>query len=153
MKMRVDRLFDYDDWANREELSRLSAVAAPPAAAVRLISHIVSVQWLWLARLGWSGSKMEVWPDLTLLQCAKELDWLRDAWHVMLRDADPKTTVEYRNSKGETWSNAIEDIFAHVPIHGGYHRGQIATVLRSSGEEPPYTDFIHAARSGFLPDE
>jgi uncharacterized damage-inducible protein DinB len=71
----------------------------------------------------------------------------------MLRDADPNSTVEYRNSKGETRLSQIGDIFLHVPMHGSYHRGQIATVLRAAGEEPPYTDFIHAARSGILRDE
>jgi uncharacterized damage-inducible protein DinB len=151
--MHHHRLFIYNDWANREELARLRELAAPPGAAVRLFAHIVAVEWLWLSRMGWKSADMSVWPDLTLERCANELDQLRDAWRVMLRDADPATVVEYRNSRGETWTNAIDDIFTHVPMHGAYHRGQIATHLRTNGDDPPYTDFIHAARSGFLQDE
>jgi uncharacterized damage-inducible protein DinB len=58
--------------------------------------------------------------------------------------------VEYRNSKGESWSSRVEDILAHVLLHSAYHRGQIALQMRSSGIEPAYTDFIHAVRQGFV---
>ena len=58
--------------------------------------------------------------------------------------------VEYRNSKGEAWSNRVEDILTHVLMHSAYHRGQIALEMRASGAQPAYTDFIHAVRQGFL---
>ena len=58
--------------------------------------------------------------------------------------------VEYRNSKGEAWSNRVEDILTHVLMHSAYHRGQIALEMRAAGTEPAYTDFIHAVRQGFL---
>ena len=103
--MHHHRAFIYNDWANREELARLRQLAAPPGAALRVFAHIVAVEWLWLARLGWKASDMSVWPELTLERCAIELDWLRDAWRVVLRDADPTGVVEYRNSRGETWTN------------------------------------------------
>ena len=147
------RLFVYNDWANREELSRLRELTVSPAPALRIFSHIIAAEWLWLARLGWSAAKMDVWPELTLTQCSVELDWLRDAWRAMLRDVDPTAVVEYRNSRGEIWTNVIDDILTHVPLHGSYHRGQIATQLRATGGAPPYTDFIHAARSGLLNED
>lgn len=141
-----ERLFIYDDWANREEVNRLREIGAPPPAG-RLLSHIIGAEWLWLERLGWAHSKMAVWPELTIEQCASELDWLRNAWAVMLRDVDRESSIEYRNSKGETWSSSVDDVLTHVAMHGAYHRGQIATVVRQGGRTPAYTDYIHAARN------
>jgi uncharacterized damage-inducible protein DinB len=43
-------------------------------------------------------------------------------------------------------------VLTHVVLHGAYHRGQIAADLRAAGLEPPYTDFIEAARRGEIPE-
>jgi len=56
--------------------------------------------------------------------------------------------VSYTNSKGEAWTNTVEEILTHVTIHSAYHRGQIASSLRSAGMEPAYTDYIHGVRQG-----
>src|SRR5262249_35813247 len=47
----MDRLFRYDDWANREEVSRLRAMTPPPPRALRILAHIAATQWLWLTRM------------------------------------------------------------------------------------------------------
>ena len=52
------------------------------------------------------------------------------------------------NSKGQSWTSRVEDVLTHVLLHGAYHRGQIASALREAGLTPPYTDYIHATRSG-----
>jgi len=41
-------------------------------------------------------------------------------------------------------------ILSHVIIHGGYHRGQIAILLRQAGSDPAVTDFIAYVRSRHL---
>jgi uncharacterized damage-inducible protein DinB len=58
--------------------------------------------------------------------------------------------VSYKNSKGEPWSSAEEDVLMHVVMHSAYHRGQIATDMRANGFTPAYTDFIHAIRQGLV---
>lgn len=59
-------------------------------------------------------------------------------------------TVTYKNTKGEPWSNTVEDILTHVLLHSAYHRGQIASQMRADKEQPAYTDFIHAVRQGVI---
>jgi len=142
----LKKLFEYDDWANREEVRHLRSLKAPPPQAMKILAHIVGTEWLWLGRL--RGEKPAVvWPDLTFDQIAEQIDRLRDEWP---REFGRTDVVEYVNSKGEKWSSRADDILMHVIIHGGYHRGQIATLVRQSGETPAYTDYIHCVRSGFI---
>jgi uncharacterized damage-inducible protein DinB len=145
--MRVERLLAYDDWANREEVARLRQVSSPPA--LRLLAHIIGAQWVWITRIRGENAKMAVWPELSVDECAAELDPLRDAWSEILR-GDLQRNVEYKNSKGEPWSSPVDDVLLHVITHGAYHRGQMATLVRQGGETPAYTDLIHATRNNFI---
>jgi uncharacterized damage-inducible protein DinB len=141
----MERLFRYDDWANREEISRLRALDLP--RAVRILAHIVATQWVWLQRLR-GGPPAEVWPEWTLDECERQLDLLREEWRVPVQ----VTEITYTNSLGERWTSRADDVLNHVIIHGGYHRGQIALIVRYAGETPAYTDFIHCTRAGLLSD-
>ena len=58
--------------------------------------------------------------------------------------------MPYRNTRGEEFENAVEEILTQVFLHSAYHRGQIASTLRDAGHEPALTDFIHALRTGEL---
>ena len=144
--MQLERLFTYDDWANREEVARIRGLASP-APALRLLNHIVGAAWLWITRIRNEKAKMSVWPELTLEQCAAEIDGLRAAWQKILQTVDRETRVDYVNSKGESWSSSVDDILTHVVMHGAYHRGQIATIVRQGGDTPAYTDYIQAVRT------
>jgi len=147
--MEISRLFTYNDWANRQEVARLGAIATP-TRAVRILAHIIAAEWLWIARLRQSEPRLAVWPELTLEQCASEIETLRDAWNGYLHEAALDTVIRYTNSLGEQWSNRVDDVLTHVIIHGAYHRGQIATIVREGGDEPAYTDYIHCIRNGFI---
>lgn len=147
MNMNIERLFAYDDWANREEIRHLRTLSAPPPQAIKILAHIIGTEWLFLGRLRREPKPAVVWPALTLDQCAEQIDQLRREWQRELQFVDGDAVIEYVNSKGERWSNRAEDILIHVVIHGGYHRGQIATIVRQGGETPAYTDYIHCLRS------
>lgn len=158
----LKKLYDYDDWANREEVRSLRSLAKPPQQAVKVLAHIVGTQRLFLGRLRRNRELMEhrlqpvipakagapvVWPDLTLDQIEEQIDRLQREWPRELGRTD---VVEYVNSKGEKWSSRADDILMHLVLHGAYHRGQIATLVRQSGEAPAYTDYIHCVRSEFI---
>ncbi len=145
----MQRLFRYDDWANREEVSRLRTMAAPPARAVRVLAHIAATQFLWITRM-LGGTPPPVWPEWTLDECAAQFDALPDAWRDALPRIDPAASITYVNSLGEQWTSRNDDVLMHVILHGAYHRGQIATIVRDAGEAPAYTDFIHCTRAGLL---
>src|SRR6266540_1390252 len=110
--MQLERLFKYDDWANREEIALLRGIGEQQSA-VRLLSHIIAAQWLWIARIRNEKAKMAVWPELTLEQCGAELDPLRGAWTNILQHVELDATIEYRNSKGEQWTSSVDDVLMH----------------------------------------
>ena len=146
-------MFVYDDWANRETLASLERARAFPPPAGRRMAHIVSSELLWFGRLTASPSDIPVWPDWDLSECRRNVGLLLPMWRDYLESHPSETRlapVSYLNSRGQLWSSAPDDVLLHVILHGGYHRGQIASDLRAAGEEPAYTDYIHAVRSEFI---
>lgn len=148
----LGRLLRYDDWANRETLASLEKIIDPPARSVRILGHIVGAELLWHARLRRRDKPSAVWPDLSLVECRRALEEISGLWRTYtseLTEGKLRESVSYVNSKGEPWTNTIEDVLTHVALHSSHHRGQIAADLRAAGHTPPYTDYIHAVRQGF----
>jgi uncharacterized damage-inducible protein DinB len=146
----IREMFVYDDWANREALRSLQEMEHPPERARKVMSHIVAAELLWMARLQRVQQKTAVWPEFGLEDCEQQLSDLRRGWDQYLANADLHRAIEYTNSKGEKYRNAVRDILMHVLMHATYHRGQIAAAVRDRAGEPAYTDFIEAVRKGKL---
>jgi uncharacterized damage-inducible protein DinB len=145
----LEKLFSYDAWANREVLAALKSNSTERSR--KLLSHILSAERVWLERIEKKPQSLPVWPDLSLEQCGDHIPDLATRWKNRLRPgADLSGEVTYKNTKGETHTSREDDILFHVVAHSAYHRGQIAADLRATGITPPYTDFIHAVRQGYL---
>jgi len=146
------RQFAYDEWANREVLAGLRA-GATQTKALQLLAHILAAEQVWLERLTRKKQGIAVWPDLTPDQCEAHIFEMARMWREYLSELSPDSlagTITYKNSKGEAWTSAVLDVLTHVLMHSVYHRGQIAREVRTAGQTPAYTDFIHAVRQGFL---
>ena len=145
------RQFAYDAWANRQVLAGLRASARPPARSLQLLAHIVSAERLWLERIRKQPQSLPVWPDFSLDQCEAQIAGVARLWREFfgqLSAAGLSEKIAYLNSKGESWTSTREEVLTHVVLHSAYHRGQIASQVRSDGHTPAYTDFIHAVRQG-----
>jgi uncharacterized damage-inducible protein DinB len=155
------RQFAYDEWANREVLNAIRAAGdvnlgdANPGDAnqrsLQLVSHILAAELVWLERLKGQPQSVPVWPQPDLAQCEAQAAKLGGQWLEFLdliTAGDVSQSISYRNSKGEEWTNTIVDVLTHVVMHSAYHRGQIATHMRATGQTPAYTDFIHGVRQG-----
>ena len=147
------QMISYDNWANRECLSVLSAINPAPVKVVRLLAHTLSAQKLWLERLRNEPQSMPVWPTSTIKDCTALAQEMQSAWKNYFAELPASgldEKIEYRNSKGEPWSSRVQDVITHVLLHSAYHRGQVALEMRAAGLQPAYTDFIHAVRQEFL---
>ena len=151
MNVPLDRLLRYDLWANRETLRALHQ-GDSPTRSLRWIGHIIGAEFLWLSRLDGSPSDLPVWPSLSLEECETRLAQLfQELGDLDLDQRGPlDRPVRYTNSKGEPWTSTVGDILTHLVIHSAYHRGQIASDMRNAGQEPAYTDYIHAVRQGLI---
>jgi len=147
------RQFAYNEWANREVLTAIRANSRASGRSLELMAHILSAERLWLERLRQQPQSVPVWPEFNLDQCeaqAAEMGRLWSEYLELITAGDVAQPVSYKNSKGEAWTSTMVDILTHVVMHSAYHRGQIASHMRASGQTPAYTDFIHAIRKGLV---
>ncbi len=147
------RQFVYEAWANREVLSVVRAHQEASARPLQLMAHILSAQRLWLERLTQQTQSLPVWPKFDLAECETHAAELGRLWREYFESLPPSLLsqmISYKNTKGEPWTDTVQDILTHVLVHSAYHRGQIASQMRASGQTPAYTDFIHAVRQGLI---
>jgi uncharacterized damage-inducible protein DinB len=135
-------------WADERVLGSLRQPAVSQRA-VDLYAHVLGAEHVWLARLEQRTPAVTVWPPLTVDECERLARDNRGAFRAYvdrLTSGDLGRTVRYRNSAGQEFDSAVEDILVHVAMHGSYHRGQIALLVRDGGAEPQPTDFIAFVR-------
>jgi uncharacterized damage-inducible protein DinB len=144
------RFFEHAVWANRRILKSLAGKPAANDRVLRILSHILAAEEVWMVRLrGRDSSALPIWPNHSLDQCAAVIEQNYLRYREFLDDLNEdglNQRVGYRNSKGIEFQTSIHDILSHVAFHGTYHRGQIATITRDAGEEPANTDFITFTR-------
>jgi uncharacterized damage-inducible protein DinB len=141
------RLFAHLDWADRRALEMLRAT--PDADALRRLAHVLAAEEVWLARLEGRAPTQPVWPALDLDACAALVDENRARWSAYLGALTAEALageVAYVNSAGQSFRSRLDDILLHVLLHGQYHRGQVALLVRAAGGEPSGTDFIAFVR-------
>ena len=149
MKEILQRLMQHMRWADTKFADALES-EIQHIEAVRLFSHVASVEHLWYSRIQGQPALHPVWPALTVPESRALAAEHADLFDQLLDDdaAELERVVAYRNSLGRDYRNSVGDIIAHVAMHGSHHRGQIARLLREAGREPPYTDYIEFARRG-----
>ncbi len=136
------------EWADARVLESLRQPRVP-ALAVQVYAHVLGAEHVWLTRLEQRERAMPVWPSLTLEECervARENARGFRAYVDRLTSADVQRTVHYRNSAGLEFDSGIEEILLHVAMHGSYHRGQVALLVRDAGAEPAPSDYIAFVR-------
>lgn len=147
MKPFFKELFKYNNDCNQ----KLSSVFIDnpnktSEKALRLFSHVLNAHQIWNNRIKTTQSAYGVWV-IHVVQDLKKIDRANyEQTLQLLNTYNLNTTINYINSKGQTFTNSIQDIVFHIINHSTYHRGQIATALKDVGLEPLSTDFIYFKR-------
>ena len=150
MKERLDRLFRHAAWANRAVIECLKSQPSLPRKATTILAHVLGAEDVWLHRIRSEAGRLAVWADLSLSDCEAQAAKNSAAYAQVLEGLDNEgldKTVVYRNSRGVRYETRLHDILLHVCLHGSYHRGQVASLVRASGGEPVNTDYIVYVRS------
>jgi len=152
MDTTLERLFRHLAWADAQVLDLLARTPGAPPEALRLLGHLVQTESIWLGRVqGTAAGAARPWPDppLALDRCrAMSLESLEEFRKVLAASGPDALAapVAYRTSRGEPFATPLLDILLHVALHGAYHRGQVALLLRRGGIPPAPTDYILLAR-------
>jgi uncharacterized damage-inducible protein DinB len=139
------QMFAFDQWANERVLNQLEADQVTDTQCHQWMSHLVSAHLGWQSR--WLPDK--VFPSLTVVRTpAENLALLRAFYEETgnlldtFSDQDLLRTVSYTNTRGETYTNTLAEIWGHVVNHATHHRGQCVARIRALGMVPVPTDLI-----------
>ncbi|GAA4390567.1 DinB family protein [Hymenobacter koreensis] len=149
----LEKLGAYNVWANTKLLAHFDGIAAAgqqlPERTLRLFSHVLNAQAIWLARLTSTESPVKVWQEHDLAGLHKLHHQTSPSLHQYVQQADDQElhrVISYTNSLGDSYESQVSDILTHASVHANYHRAQVAADLRQNGLEPINTDFITYCR-------
>jgi len=109
------------------------------------LNHILNAHQIWNARI-LNDDQFEVWQinaDDSLIKINSE-NIINSS--KILDERESNEIITYQNSKGNKFTNSIQEIFFHFINHSTYHRGQIALLMKEAGLEPFNTDYIFYKR-------
>lgn len=140
----------YSKVADLRILTTLEKHPDLPQKVFQLMDHVLNAQHIWASRILGQLIQYDVWGNHPSDQrrpiCEENFDLLLK----ISMSVDFETNIHYRNGKGEKFENTVYDILLHVINHGTYHRGQIASLIKSHGITPPVSDYILLKRQGDL---
>jgi uncharacterized damage-inducible protein DinB len=145
----LSKLLDHLVWADQRVLDSLRAMTHPDQRALDLYAHVLGTEHVWLSRILAHAPREKIWPELTVERAgalaAENAASLRSLLESLSSD-QLQRKIAYNNSAGVAFESTIEDMLLQVMLHGCYHRGQVALVVRGAGGEPAPTDYIAFVR-------
>ncbi|MCH9648039.1 MAG: DinB family protein [Deltaproteobacteria bacterium] len=150
-------LLKYTLWADRRIVAAVSLVREEDASRsagtshgslVGTLAHILGAEQMWFSR--WVGDPLNEVPgiqeyaDLAAVKNGFEEFWPQMEFFIAsLSQELLQGDVDWNNSRGETHRRKLWQCILHLANHSSYHRGQVVTLLRQLGYEPPATDLIY----------
>jgi uncharacterized damage-inducible protein DinB len=151
--LRVDgqlgKLLDHLQWADTRVLESLRAMPHPDQRALDVYAHVLGAEHVWLSRMLKRAPTEKIWPDLDLERAAALAADNATGLRALLQSCSAdelQRKIPYNNSAGTGFESTIEDMLLQVALHGCYHRGQVALLVRGAGGEPSPTDYIAFVR-------
>ncbi len=140
------RQFQYNEEIIGRYVDVLNDHPESPELAKKLISHLLNALEIWVSRVEGRESQAETWQVHETSSLHKLNQKCHNAIFQLLEFGNLRKVHTYQNSKGETFSNTLDEVLTHLIIHSAHHRAQISAVWSEVGIEPPVCDFIFWAR-------
>ncbi len=160
LKAHFDQLAAYNRWANRrqyDDAASLSNDARRRPAGLFFgsihgtLNHLLVADYIWMRRFTGDGPQPErlnqiLHEDFAALRTAREAADERIFAFVTGTDAYDRV-LEYQNSSGKTFRQALGPALTHFFNHQTHHRGQISAGLTIAGiREPASLDLLGLQR-------
>lgn len=146
----IEEFIAYTKLADTKVMDVFSSIDKNLPDAERLFSHILNAQHIWANRIVGLKPVFEVWQEHdkhNFLAISKDNFTLIES---CLDNLSLETLVLYYDSRGNKHKNTIGTMFMQMLNHSTYHRGQIVSMLKAAGIEPPATDYILFKRNNLL---
>lgn len=112
---------------------------------IPLFSHMINAHQIWNSRL--LKSKSFGVNDVRTLEENKVQDVSNyETTLQILTQFDLNQIISYRTTRGDEFSNSVQQMLFQVVNHHTHHRGQIISDLRQNGIPPIMTDYIFYKR-------
>ncbi|MEX6690121.1 DinB family protein [Danxiaibacter flavus] len=152
MKEYFLRMFQYDYNSNLQILHTILN-SDNNKKVLSLMAHLLGAQQVWLHRCKRETGGV-IWPEWEAEQIALAIEENFVQWKTFIESSQPgdfEKMIDYKNSRGESFSNRLVDILTQVTNHGTHHRAQIGQLLKFDGvQKLPVTDYIFFIRESAL---
>jgi len=152
----LERLFDYNSWANRKLIDAMSGlapdqftqnVAGSYGSLRNTLVHMMSAEWGWIDRCGGPkrgpALKADDYPTIESVTSRwREVESHFRGFLSTLTDADLDRAVEFTLPGINARALPIGALLQHAANHSAHHRGQIAILLRTLGRAPGNVDLV-----------
>ncbi len=153
----IQTLYEFNYWAKHRTLGVIETISpeqylkdmgSSHGGIHGTLVHTMGAEEVWLKR--WKHepvtgiSKPEEFPTFESLVNRWEMVEMGvlGFCHMLRADADILRTCEYKDLKGNTYSQPLYQLMQHLVNHSSYHRGQVVTLLRQIGAKPVATDLV-----------
>jgi uncharacterized damage-inducible protein DinB len=146
MKAFFEDLYGYHHHFNQQLITFLKDhQGVLPEPSYPLLSHILNAHQIWNARITnavpFAVHQLHAAADLSVID--------RNNYEksiTIIGAYDLQATLQYTNSRGDTFVNTVQEILFHVANHTTHHRAQLMSGLRMAGITPLATDYIFYKR-------
>jgi uncharacterized damage-inducible protein DinB len=130
-----------------EDLTRDAGISF--GSLLGTMAHMLGAQRIWLSRF--SGRGLDHVP--TIADYPDLLSWIHgweetaagvEAFLAGLTDEQLATPLTWTTTRGDnTYTRPLWQPVIHLVNHTTYHRGQVVSLLRQMGYQPPSTDLVY----------
>lgn len=140
------RQFQYNEQIIGKYIDLLNDHPESPEKVRRLISHVLNALDIWVSRAEGRDAACGVWEEHEPADLHKLNQKCHESIFRLLETGNLNKVHDYTNTKGQAYSNSLDEILTHLIIHSAHHRAQISTSWSEAGIDPPVCDFIFWAR-------
>lgn len=146
MKNYFKKYFEYNLYANNKFILYLEEIQLEENFPVTEMSHLLAAHRVWLSRAEHEKIRVNLWEPVSIAEMKRINVVCFNKTINILELSELNRPITYVNSKGESFSSELSDIFYHLLNHSNYHRARVANYLRTIGFTPPNSDYIFYVR-------
>lgn len=137
-------LFDYNYYCNKLIIEAALEDSKFPDKATVLFNHILNAHHIWNARILNTETPSNFWQKNDPINWEEmHYDNQRTTFGILTDATNFEEEIIFTNTEKAVLQSSLKKILFHIINHSTYHRGQIATLMKTHNAEPISTDYIY----------